>query len=80
MLYSINNKCYVNISPSIYVEVIISKDGTITPTNNKIEVNGSTEITQTTLDIELSKIKEVKEIKPIHNNYEMDKKYNKRKR
>ena len=50
MLYVINNKCYVNISPSIYVEVKISDDKKIQPTSEKIEINSNTHVEKITLD------------------------------
>lgn len=77
MLYLINNKCYVNIAPSVYVEVVVSKDGKITPTKNKLEVNSSTRIETTTIDKEISKIKKVE---PPRVEYEIGRKYNKRKK
>ena len=77
MLYIVNDKCCVNVAPSIYVEVVISKDGNITPTDNKIEVNGDTLVRQTTLQDCLNKF--VKN-EPEHIGYVMDMKYNKRKR
>lgn len=77
MLYLIDNKCYINIAPSIYVEVKISQEGGITPTNNKIEVNSFTKIKQTTLNEELKKLKETE---PSYDDYMMERKYNKRKK
>lgn len=80
MLYSINGKCYVNIAPSVYIEVIISEDGSINPTNNRIEVNGNTIIGQTTLYDEIKKIQKKVDKKPSQDNYEMNRHYNKRKK
>lgn len=77
MLYVINNKCYVNIAPSIYVEVVISKDGKITPTSNKLEANANTEIHTTTIN---DWLKTFVEIEPAHTNYVVDRKHNKRKK
>ena len=56
MLYRINNKCYVKIAPSIYVEVNISEDGKITPTKNKIEINSNTNVETTTLQTEIKRV------------------------
>ena len=76
MLYQINDKCYVNISPRIYVEVVVSKDGKITPTKNKIEVGGNDIIRKTTIEEQLKKLVkieepkvEVKETKPKFEEY-----------
>ena len=77
MIYVINNKCYVNIAPLIYVEVVVSKDGKITPTKNKIEVNANTEISQTTVIAWLNKFVETE---PARTDYAVDRKHNKRKR
>ena len=77
MLYIIDNKCYVNVAPLIYVEVVVSKDGSVTPTDNKIEVNANTSVTRTTLEDWLNNFVENE---PEHNRYVPDKKYNKRKR
>lgn len=77
MLYIINGKCYVNIAPSMYVEVVISKDGNITPTKNKIEANANTRIEQTSLDIELKKLVQT-EAPHSDANYEIRQKYNRR--
>lgn len=46
MVYSMNDKYYINISPSIYVEVIILDNGDIQATNNKIEVASNAPIMQ----------------------------------
>jgi len=56
MLYRINNKCYVKIAPSIYVEVNISGDGKIAPTKNKIEINSNTNVETTTLQTEIKRV------------------------
>ncbi len=80
MLYSINGKCYVNIAPSVYIEVIVGEDGSINPTNNRIEVNGNTIIGQTTLYDEVKKIQKKVDKKPSQDNYEMNRHYNKRKK
>lgn len=77
MLYVIDKKCYVNIAPSIYVEVAISKDGKITPTDKKVEVNAGTKIQQTTLE---DWLKNFVEIEPSNDKYEMGRKYNRRKK
>lgn len=77
MLYVINDKCYVNIAPSIYVEVVISKDGNITPTNNKLEVTPQMKIEPTTLNDWLKKFVEPE---PEHFKNVVDRKYNKRKK
>lgn len=77
MLYVINNKCYVNIAPSIYVEVVISKDGKITPTQNRIEANANTKVSQTTISEWLNKFIETE---PTHTSYVVDRKHNKRKK
>jgi hypothetical protein len=60
MLYEINNKYYVNISPSIYVEVVITLingEGVITPTQNRLEANSNTTINSITLKEIVEKIK-----------------------
>ena len=60
MLYEINNKYYVNISPSIYVEVtVVLKDdkGVITPTQNRLEANANTAINSITLNEIVDKLK-----------------------
>lgn len=77
MLYVIDKKCYVNIAPSIYVEVAISKDGKITPTNNKLEVNANTKIQTTTLE---DWLKNFVKNEPSYDEHEMDRKYNRRKK
>lgn len=77
MLYIINGKYYVNISPSIYVEVAISKDGDITPTENKIETNASTYIRETTLAECLRKTKETEQPR---SEYVVGRRYNTRKK
>ena len=77
MLYVINNKCYVNVAPSIYVEVVISKDGKVTPTKNRIEVTSNTGIRQTTVKGWLDNFVE---IEPSYNKNMVDKKYNKRRK
>lgn len=77
MLYVINNKCYVNIAPSIYVEVVVSRDGKITPTNNKVEVNSKMKIEQTTLKDWQEKFVKTE---PEHLVNVVDRKYNKRKK
>ena len=77
MLYVINNKCYVNIAPSIYVEVTISREGKITPTQNKIEVTTQTKIEQVTLKDWLKRF--VKN-EPERASHVVDRKYNKRKK
>lgn len=41
MIYIINDKYYINIAPSIYVEVVVLENGTIKPTKNKIETNSN---------------------------------------
>ena len=74
MLYRIDNKCYVNIAPSIYVEVIIHENGDVESTLNKIEVNGNTKIEPTTLEIEIKKLNKSSQ------EYGMDRLYNKRKK
>lgn len=65
MLYQINDKCYVNISPRIYVEVIVSKDGKINPTKNRIEVGERDIVAKTTIDEQLKKITDIKKPEPI---------------
>ena len=69
MLYLINGKYYVNTSPMIYTEVILSeKDGKgiLSPTKNKIEVNPSTIITQVNLNDEVAKLLAKKTVdKPV---------------
>lgn len=77
MLYVINNKCYVNISPSIYVEVVISKSGSITPTSNKLEATADMEIRQTTLD---DWLKNFVANETTRDEHVVDRKYNKRKK
>ena len=60
MLYEINNKYYVNISPSIYVEVTVAlKDdkGVITPTQNRLEANANTTIKPITLNEIVAELK-----------------------
>ena len=60
MLYEISNKYYVNISPSIYVEVTVAlKDdkGVITPTQNRLEANADTTINPITLNEIVDKLK-----------------------
>ena len=57
MIYKIDSKYYVNISPSVYVEIhfeISNKDVVIKPTNNKKEVNSNDKI----VAIDFSKEKE----------------------
>lgn len=59
MLYLINGKYYVNTSPMIYREVILSEkngEGILSPTKNKIEVNQRTVITQVNLKAEVAKL------------------------
>lgn len=59
MLYLINGKYYVNTSPMIYTEVILSEkngEGVLSPTKNKIEVNQDTVITQVSLKGEVEKL------------------------
>lgn len=59
MLYIINGKYYVNTSPMIYTEVILSEkngEGVLSPTKNKIEVNQDTVITQVSLKGEVEKL------------------------
>ena len=83
MLYSINGKCYVNIAPSVYIEVIVMPNGDIKSTLNKIEINKNTVVTETTVDNEIKKIKVKKETidtKPSPKQYEMNRRYNKRKK
>lgn len=77
MLYIIDDKCYVNIAPSIYVEVVISKDGTITPTNKRLEINANTKIHATTLE---GWLKTFVENEPTREKHVVDRKYNKRKK
>ncbi len=77
MLYKINNKCYINIAPSIYVEVIVSNDGEITPTKNKIEVNPHIRVETTTLEEE---IKKTVKTETRTENYAVNRKHNKRKK
>lgn len=78
MLYVIGDKCYVNIAPSVYVEVVVSKGGKITPTKNKVEITSTTNIQQTTVTDWLKKFVENE---PLHTEYVMDrKKHNKRKK
>lgn len=57
MLYIINGKYYVNIAPSIYVEVFVNKDGDIQATSNKIEVDANTTVQQTSLKDIIQNIK-----------------------
>ena len=59
------------------MEVKISKDGSITPTNNKIEVSSSKTIKTTTLQEWLKKFVE---IEPAHQKIETVRKYNKRRK
>ena len=57
MIYVIDEKYYVNISPSIYVEVIPQKVGAnvlLKPTKNKIEVPNGAELNK----IDINTIKE----------------------
>lgn len=77
MLYKINNKCYINIAPSIYVEVNVSKDGKITPTKNKIEVNSNIRVGTTTLEEE---IKKTIKTETRTETYAVNRKHNKRKK
>ena len=77
MLYVINNKCYINVAPSIYVEVNVNKNGSITPTNNKLEANATT-IIQTTTVAEW--LKRFVKNEPTHTEYAVGRKYNKRKK
>ena len=69
MLYLINGKYYVNTSPMIYTEVILSEknsEGILYPTKNKIEVNPSTIITQVNLKDEVAKLLAKKPVdKPV---------------
>jgi len=69
MLYLINGKYYVNTSPMIYTEVILSEkngEGMLSPTKNKIEVNPSTVITQVNLKDEVAKLLAKKPVdKPV---------------
>ena len=44
MLYVIDDKYYVNISPSIYSEVIVDEKGIVKPIGKKIEINNRTRI------------------------------------
>lgn len=69
MLYLINGKYYVNTSPMIYTEVILSEkngEGMLSPTKNKIEVNQSMVITQVNLKDEVAKLLSKKPVdKPV---------------
>lgn len=69
MLYLINGKYYVNTSPMIYTEVILSEkngEGMLSPTKNKIEVNQSMVITQVNLKDEVAKLLAKKPVdKPV---------------
>ena len=59
MLYIINGRYYVNTSPMIYTEVILSEkngEGVLSPTKNKIEVDQDTVITQVSLKGEVEKL------------------------
>ena len=76
MLYIIDEKCYVNIAPSIYVEVVISKDGKITPTNKRLEANATTVVTPTTLTDWLKKYVQTE---PHRIEREVDRKYRRKK-
>lgn len=79
MLYLINGKYYVNTSPMIYREVILSEkngEGILSPTKNKIEVNQRTVITQVNLKAEVAKLLEKKTVdkpvdKSVETSYEM---------
>ena len=42
MLYVIDGKYYVNVSPSIYSEVVVDAKGTVKPAGKKIEVKSGT--------------------------------------
>lgn len=57
MLYTIDGKYYVNISPSIYAEVVVSKDGSVQATGNKIELNNPN-VEQITISEIVKKINE----------------------
>lgn len=50
MVYSIDGKYYINISPSVFVEVDVLENGVIKPTQNKIEITGNTIVTPTTIN------------------------------
>ena len=76
MLYVINGKYYVNIAPSIYVEVLVTKDGDVTPTSNKIEVNANTPVVQVSLKDIIKNIK----TEPVYVLHETGQKNNRRKR
>lgn len=75
MLYVINGKHYVNIAPSIYVEVLVTKDGDVQSTLNKIEVDANTHVEQVSLEEIVKNIK----TEPAHVEHEIGRK-NKRKK
>lgn len=79
MLYIIDNKYYVNISPLMYVEVNISDDGNIVPTDNKIEVSSNIKVQSTTLEDVLKNNKKT-EMFHEYNENEILPKYNRRKK
>lgn len=61
MIYLIDDKYYVNISPNIYVEVelkIEKDDLVLVPTNKQREVNKTYEIKQIIFSQEKEKLKE----------------------
>lgn len=84
MLYLINGKYYVNTSPMIYTEVILSeKDGKgiLSPTKNKIEVNPSTIITQVNLNDEVAKLASSKTVdKPMETSFNTKPRYSRHNR
>ena len=80
MIYIIDGKYYVNISPSIYVEVTVDETGKITPTKNKKEVNSNTILTKVTIE-EIKNIKKNNINKEtIKNDLSIKSKYSKHKR
>lgn len=86
MLYLINGKYYVNTSPMIYTEVILSEkngNGILSPTKNKIEVNQNTVITQVNLKDEVAKLLSNKPVeepveKPVETSYEIKPRHSRR--
>ena len=60
MIYLINNKYYIRVAPLKYTEInfeLKNDDVVIKPTQNRIEANGNTKITEVNFQNEKEKIK-----------------------
>ena len=78
MLYVIDGKYYVNVSPSIYSEVIVDAKGTVKPAGKKIEVKSGTYVEMIKIADVLKR--NVKIETPQNSERSINQKYNRRRK